>query len=61
MLTKRTLEKWRSESLAEIEACKNYELTAISIRKKDYVNFLTHILSLTQELLDQRLLEKGRK
>ncbi|MFA5543035.1 MAG: hypothetical protein WCY49_07075 [Anaerovoracaceae bacterium] len=58
MITKRTLENWRKESLGRIKVIKEEKVpdNLFSTAKLD-----KRILSLTQELLDQILLEKGRK
>ncbi len=52
MISKRTLEKWRKESLKAMKAIKNLEIPRLTEETHD------RIIKLTQELLDQHLLNK---
>lgn len=55
MISERKLKKWRKEALRR----KNYIDTNEPVRTLQY--FAERILELTQELLDQRLIEQAKK
>lgn len=55
MITKRTLEKWRKEALKELASYKGPTRDEDEILIQQLSN---RILKLTQELLDQHLLNK---
>jgi uncharacterized protein YaaR (DUF327 family) len=61
MISKRTLEKWRKESLKVQSEELNNEQIQIESRADMYTvlkEFNSRIIKLTQELLDQQLLNK---
>lgn len=58
MITERMLKKWRRETLVDLKELSDSDNNAIVTQRKDYEEFQTRILRMTQELLDQHLLRK---
>lgn len=58
MITERTLKKWRKEALNEIITLRKLPLERTDYSNGFLINIVEHNLKMTQELLDQYLIER---